>query len=100
MISAGLAQAPNAVDLERVRECAPGIHLNTQGMPDMDCGTLDILIRHDWYTIGLLQQVHKQASRPELKALIQQMITDHAQEMAKLNRLRKDWYGQSLMPMR
>lgn len=62
----------------------------------MDCGTLDILIRHDRYTIGLLHQLLRQTTRPELKALIQQMLNDHEQEMTKLNNLRKDWYGQPL----
>jgi uncharacterized protein (DUF305 family) len=98
--SCGLAQLPAADDLEGAQELAPAIHLNSQGLPDMDCGTLDILIRHDHYTIGLLRQVYKQASRTELKALIQQMITDHKQEMARLNGLRKDWYGQPLTPSR
>lgn len=94
------AQAAAPGPMQQPQECAPGVHLNAQGLPDMDCATLDILIRHDRYTIGLLEQLQKQASRSELRARIQQLMKDHEQEMIQLNNLRKEWYGQPLTPTR
>lgn len=84
--------------LERAQECSPGTPLTASGLPEMDCSTLDVLIRHDRYSIGLLQQLLKQATRTELKVLIQKMLQEHQQEILKLNALRKSWYGQPLNP--
>lgn len=95
-LNPAIAQRPVSSALQQPQGCSPTVSLNAQGLPDMDCGTLDILIRHDSYTIGLLQQLLGEATRPELRGLIQQMLHDHEQEMAKLNKIRKDWYGQSL----
>ncbi len=100
-LTLGLAMAPAAAfaqdrtEMERADECSPGMQLNEDGLPEMDCATLEVLIRHDHYTIGLLRQVLKQARRPELRTLIEQMIRDHEAEMARLTVLRNTWYGEA-----
>lgn len=66
-------------------------------LSDMDCGVLDILIRNDRYTIGLLDKLYKQANRSELKELLQEMTNAHKKEITKLNNLRKVWYGENLV---
>lgn len=87
---------PASAPFVPLQQCSPGLQLNAQGLPDMDCGSLDILIRHDRYTLSLLEQVLSQVSRPEIRKQIQRMIQKHAAEVEKLNSLRRDLYGQPL----
>lgn len=78
---------------KRLKECSPNTQLNKQGLPDMDCGKLDILIRNDKHSIMLMEQLLRQTTRPEIKSLIQQVITDRKQELERLNIVRQRLYG-------
>jgi uncharacterized protein (DUF305 family) len=69
-------------------------------MPDMNCSSIDIVLRHERYTVTMFRQVLKQATQPEFKTLLQQMIKTHEQEIETLNNLRRTWYGQPLAPSR
>ncbi|WP_145027397.1 DUF305 domain-containing protein [Caulifigura coniformis] len=62
--------------------------------PEFEKRFIDLMIPHHEGAVVMAQQALKEANRPELKKMAEEIIAAQEKEIEQLKKWRRDWYGQ------